>query len=152
HDPYFVDAHRFGATFGGLVAAPAFHRRALGLGERAAAQQTRAFARALLFSLRVSAVRALAAHDLPAVLGSFDEWTARVAGAPLPRAFAGAWPRWHDDEAARFYGAIDAVSFTRELVERFDEDWFRNPRAFEALSARALTPASETAFAEDAER
>lgn len=150
-DPHFVDAHRVAATFGALVAAPAFHRRVLGLGERAAAQQTRTFARALLFTLRVDALRALAAHDARAFVDAWDEWTARAMGAPLPRALAGAWPRRRDDEAARFYGAIAALDFTGDLVERFDEDWFRNPRAFEALRARGAMPASATAFTEGAE-
>jgi hypothetical protein len=69
--------------------------------------------------------------------------TARVLGAPLPPALCGAWPMAQGDEAARVVGLVTAPSLARDLVDRFDEDWFANPRAVQVGRALASGPAHE---------
>jgi hypothetical protein len=138
-DPWFVPAHRFGAVFGALPASRAFQRRALGNVARIAEGQARVVARSLLLAARLDAVRLLA----PIARDRFEELTARVFGAPLPSPLAGAWPRRRDDESARFVGLVTAVDLHRELVDRFDDDWFANPRAVLHLRAVGSGPAFE---------
>ena len=65
--------------------------------------------------------------------GLFEETSYRIFRAPLDERFAGAWPIPEDDDLARFVAALRAPSLAHELVERFDEDWFVNPHAFEHL-------------------
>jgi hypothetical protein len=143
-EPFFVDAHRLGATFGALTVSTSFHRRSLGAGAATAQDQARVFARTALLSLRWRALRALAALRRDEVIDRWEELGERLLGAPLARSLAGAWPAPEDDEAARFFGAVTAFTLTRELTERFDEDWFKNPRAFESLRMRAVLPADAT--------
>ncbi|WP_394825292.1 hypothetical protein [Pendulispora albinea] len=137
-DPHFVDKYRMGALMASLGASPVFQRRALGLGRDAALQQARALGTTLLFSLRLDAARVLLGGADDAV---WDEITSRLFGVPAPRALAGVWPECRDDEGARLVGAATARPLAQSLVERFDEDWFRNPRASETLRARTLYPA-----------
>jgi hypothetical protein len=139
-DPWFVGAHRFGAVFGALPASAAFQRRALGNVARVAEGQARVVARTALLAARLDAARVLLAS---APRDRFEELTARLYGAPLPAALGGAWPRSRDDEAARFVGLVTAADLARELVDRFDEDWFANPRAVLHLRAIASAPAFE---------
>ncbi len=140
-DPEPVDAYRVGGAFAALGAASAFHRRALGLGARVAAGQARSLGATLLFELRKRAVAWLLARD--ASRGTFEELTTELFGAPLPATLAGAWPFPEDDVASRLLGAADAAPLEAELRERYDEDWFRNPRAFAELRARASLPLYE---------
>ncbi len=139
--PNFVDAHRFAAVFAALSASDAFQRRALGNTARIAAAQTRALWRTLLFDVRLSCVRVLVARDED----RFEELTTELCGTPMPNALAGAWPIARDDEAARALATLTWLPLARDLVERFDVDWFRNPRAAIYLRARASGPAWESA-------
>ena len=137
-DPHFVDVYRTGALTASLAASPIFQRRALGLGKDSALLQARILGKTLLFTLRLTAARVLLAGADGAI---WDDVTARLFGAPAPRALAGAWPESRVDEGARLVGAGTVLPWTRSLVDEFDEDWFSNPRAFEALRARTLYPA-----------
>ncbi|WP_394845827.1 hypothetical protein LZC95_53465 [Pendulispora brunnea] len=139
-DPHFVDAHRTGALTASLAASPVFQRRALGLGKDAALLQARTLGKTLLFTLRLSAARVLLGAAR-ADAAAWDDVTARLFGAPAARSLAGAWPESRDDEGARFVGVATVLPWARSLVDEFDEDWFFNPRAFEALRARTLYPA-----------
>jgi hypothetical protein len=102
-----------------------------------------------------------AMHQVASVFGALPAWRAfqkrvlgngarvsanqaRVLARTLPSALAGAWPPAHDDAPARLLGLITAAALQRELVDRFDEDWFANPRA--ALHLRAI--GSGPAYAE----
>jgi hypothetical protein len=71
----------------------------------------------------------------------FEELAVRVFGAPMPRGLAGAWPAPDPAEPSRLLGAITAHAFTTTLRDRFDEDWFLNPRAGAHLAAIAAAPA-----------
>ncbi|HEY4117967.1 MAG TPA: hypothetical protein VGM56_08930 [Byssovorax sp.] len=135
--PFDVHRARRVALFAGLAAEPAFHVRALGLGKARAMDQARKVARALAVSLRLDASRALlrGAFELAprAADQAFEEHNERALGAPIPASLAGVFPRVSPDDAARFVGQVLAARDRRELVERFDEDWFRSPHAARAL-------------------
>jgi hypothetical protein len=140
------------ALFAGLAAEPAFGRRVLGLGRVAAREQARKIARALVASLRVEALRPL----LWAALGEgprraiqiADEETAAALGAPLPPTLLGALPAVGRGSARAFAALVLGAADLERMRETFDEDWFENPKAHEALrdehqqiaSSRKVTP------------
>jgi hypothetical protein len=140
-DPYPVHAHRFAAAFAVAVAEPSFQRRMLGLSARVAAAQSRSLRRSLLFAVRVQAARFLLAARETVDTTLFEELGMRLFGAPLPAALAGAWPEPRVDEPARLLAILHAESFTRTIVDRFDEDWYANPRAGAWLAQIAAAPA-----------
>lgn len=164
HPPFDLRRARRAALFGGLVADPVFCARALGLGQGRALDQARTTARAMLLSLRLVAAQVAFVHGTPdgsghvLLLGAgaradrFEEQTARALGAPLPGALAGVIPALEPDAAVRLLGALLAARDRRALVERFDEDWFRNPRAAEAIRGEdSGAPASPRTNAADLE-
>jgi hypothetical protein len=135
--PFDVRVARRSALFGGLLADPLFGVRALGLGKDRAKTQAREIARAELQQLRIDAarVRLRGALLLPgnARKERFEEETARALGAPLPSSLAGVIPKLGPEDPSRLFGALLSALDRRRLIDRFDEDWFRNPRAAEAL-------------------
>jgi hypothetical protein len=145
-DPFPVDAHRFGLVFAALPASEAFQRRCLGNVTRVAQSQARLLAEGVLFAVRAIAVRAVLVDEMePAAPDFFEHVTASLFGAPLPRGLAGAWPRAAFDEWTRVLALVTAAPLAEELVDRFDEDWFLNPRAVPYLRARASAPARDPA-------
>ena len=143
-EPAFVGAHRFAFVFGSLASSADFHRVALHTGRRVALGQARALARTALVDARVHAARFLLTDETSfARRDLFEELTARVFGAPLPTALAGAWPAPREDEAARLLALVTALPLLRDLVDRFDSDWFANPRALPHLRAIGAVPARE---------
>ncbi|WP_437278968.1 hypothetical protein WME90_48495 [Sorangium sp. So ce375] len=161
HAPFDLRQARRAALFGGLVADPVFCARALGLGRGRALDQARATARSLVLSLRLDAATVSLVFGAGVDGGGhvllrasrdrsdrFEETTARALGAPIPGALAGVVPALDPGAAVRLAGALLAARDRRSLIERFDEDWFRNPRAAESLrdedgATRAPTRASE---------
>jgi hypothetical protein len=139
-DPYPRDAFRFGAVLALAVADPLFQKKKLGLGARAAEPQARALRETLLFEARMHAMRFLLAVPVEIDAGVFEELTARVFGAPLPRALRHAWPEPRICELARLDAVLLAHEFARDLVERFDEDWFANPKTGAHLAGIAAGP------------
>ena len=151
-DPQPVSAHRFAFVFASLAASPEFHRVALGIGRRSAFAQARALARTAFLGMRLGAARILLAGGSGRALAPpelFEEMTSRVLGAPMPAELAAAWPPPRDDEQARFAALVTARPLAVGLVERFDVDWFRNPRAMPHLRALAAVPAHEPELAID---
>ncbi len=138
-EPAFVAAHRLGFVLGSLAADRTFQSRALRVGSRAAAAQARVLARTALFEARLLAVRLLLGDEAAfAPRDLFDELTARMFGRSLDRRFAGAWPAARDDEPARWIAALETVRAADGLRERFDIDWYRNPRAWRELRGATL--------------
>lgn len=139
-DPYPISAHRFGFAFAAALVEPTFQRKTLGLPARLAASQCRALGTTMLLSARTLAMRFLLGdeHTDP---GTFEELGVRVFGAPLPPSMRDAWPEPRIDEEARFVALLTADAFVRDLRSRFDEDWFRNPRAGVHLASIASGPA-----------
>jgi hypothetical protein len=144
-----------GALFGALPSRPAFHRRALGLGAGDARDEARKFLKSQLFFLRRAAVRAQlealpagarAAHDLLAEAlaplavpsGSHPELLLLATGER-----AVGLPSSAD---AALQALLGAERLEAELVDLFDEDWFRNPRVAPFFLA-ALHDAEDSVFA-----
>ncbi|MFO0549339.1 MAG: hypothetical protein U0271_13180 [Polyangiaceae bacterium] len=123
--------------FGALVLTPTFHQRKLGLGRERARRQAAAAARAALVASRWAAISAVS-HDLLAGAHGrrdFEDFTARALGRGLPGSLLGVLPRHREDAPARFTGWVEGLLDARAMRDRFDEDWFDNPRAIEALRA-----------------
>jgi hypothetical protein len=140
-EPEFTAMHRFGYVFGALPASAAFQRRVLGNVARVADTQARVLLRTGLLTARFEAARFLLGLD-PAP-DRFEELTFRLFGAPLPRALAGAWPARREHGRALLTGLLTAHALADELVQRFDVDWFANPRAILHVRAIASGPARE---------
>jgi hypothetical protein len=132
HDPLVF---RRAALFATLVLEPAFHRRKLGLSRPAARQQVRSLGRAFAAWVRDAAFRC----HLPALARSntraadFAELTERVFGRASRRGWFGRVPRVELEAGHRLAGLLGSTHDRRRLRERFDEDWFDNPRALEEL-------------------
>ncbi len=142
--PAFVGAHRLAFTSAALAADPAWQSRVLGVGRRAAAAQARVLARTALLDARLHAARILLGDDAdPAARDRFEEVGARLFGAELDARLTGAWPAARHDEPARWLALVQAPSFAGELRDRFDADWYRNPRAWAHLRSSAAAMAEE---------
>ncbi len=143
-DPFFTSAHRFARVCAALPSSAAFQRRALGNVARVADAQSRTLLRTTLLDARLAAARFLLTDEAAADRGGlFEDLSARLYGAPMPAALAGAWPSARADEPSRFLAVLGAPSLAHELEDRFDEDWFRNPRAAFHLRAIASAPARD---------
>ncbi len=139
-DPYGLPRRSAGALFAGLWLSPAFLTRALGLGRAQQREFLRVISGSLLLATRVAALRVLLAQaalaGARAARDAFERFTPEVAGQ-VPAAAEGALWRPPLDAEARFLGLLVAAHREAELREEHDEDWFRNPRAAEALRDEA---------------
>jgi hypothetical protein len=145
-DPYPNEAHMFGGALAIAVTDRVFARRRLGLPARQADAHERTLARVLFLTLRTSA--AVLALGVPAQPETswIEELGARVFGAPLAGEVGAAWANGgfsgasRVDAPARFVGAVRAFGLVQRLKERFDEDWFDNPRASAHLASIGVGP------------
>ena len=140
-DPYPVPAHRFGYAIASVVAEPAFQRRALDLPARTATAQARVLRTTMFLHARTAAARVVLSADETSSASTFEEMTSRVFGAPLPASMRDAWPDPRPGEPAQLLGLLSTQAFLRDLVHRYDEDWFRNPKAGKHLTSLACGPA-----------
>jgi len=140
-DPYPVPAHRFGNAIAHVVAEPAFQRRALDLPSRTASAQARVLRTTMFLHARVVAARVMLSADETPPASLFEEITSRVFGAPLPASMRHAWPEPRAGEPAQLLGLLGTPAFLRDLVRRYDDDWFRNPKAGKHLTSLACGPA-----------
>lgn len=140
-DPYPAAAFRFGFALASVVAGQTFQRRALELPARIAMSQARILGTTMFLRARTVAARALLASEERPAATTFEEITSRIFGAPLPASMCGAWPEPDVAEPARLVGMLGTRAFVRDLVERYDEDWFRNPKAGLHLVSLACGPA-----------
>lgn len=159
--PFDLRVSRRAALFSALPADAVFLAKTLHLGRDRARNQARKIARALLLSVRAAAVRVLL-QDVPrleakARAHAWEEQTARAFGDALPGSLAGVMPRLSPSDGCDFLGILASAADRARLIERFDEDWFRNPHAAHALReeqetlqmpARAAQGDMETALAE----
>lgn len=141
HDPYPVPAFRFGFALASVVAEPSFQSRVLDLPSRLAVSQGRVLRTTMLLHARTLAVRTLLASEERVEGARFEELGVRLFGAPLPSSMRDAWPDPRPAEAARLLGLLGTHAFVRSLVDRFDDDWFRNPKAGAHLTSMACGPA-----------
>jgi hypothetical protein len=156
-EPGFVAAHRFGCLFGVLGADAEFHVRVLGLGRPTARSQARILARTALLEARLQAARLVLGDDHAfAPTDLYSELTVRLFGSPLDPRLRGAWPTPREDEPARFIAMLQTPELRQTLRERFDVDWFHNPRAWghlhEESSGVAREAVDQAAFATAADR
>ena len=141
HEPGERAARRLGFVLGALVADPAWQTRALGVVRRTALAQSRVLGRTLLLEARLQAARVLLADEAdPSPRDLVDELIPRVFGAPLDARLRGAWPVARDDEPSRLVALIESRAAADGLRDRFDVDWFRNPRAWTSLRGEAASP------------
>lgn len=140
-DPYPVPAHRFGFAIASVVAEPAFQRRALDLSARVALAQSRVLRTTMFLRARTIAARAVLSADETTSASLFEEITSRVFGAPLPASMRDAWPEPRVEGPAQLLGMLGTQAFLRDLVQRYDDDWFRNPKAGKHLTSLACGPA-----------
>lgn len=141
HEPGARSSYQLGGVFASLAFDPEWQVRALGVGRRTAEAQARVLRRTALIHARLQAARLLLGDDADfAPRDRFDELAARVLGGGLDARLRGAWPAARDDEPARFVAMLEAHALAQELRDRFDVDWFRNPRAFRHLRAVGSLP------------
>jgi hypothetical protein len=151
HDPGARASHRLGFVFAALPVDADWQTRALGVGRRAAEAQARVMGRTALLHVRLSAARLLLGDETDlAPRERFQELGPRVLGASLDPELRGAWPAARDDEAARFVALLEAYELSTHLRDRFDADWYRNPRAWTHLrvtsSLASREPVEEAAL------
>ncbi|MBL9022401.1 MAG: hypothetical protein JNL21_09375 [Myxococcales bacterium] len=134
-DPYDLLEARRGALFASLVLEPKLHQKRLGLGSARAREQARAIARSSVVWVRIAALRALVADALAkgSAAEVFPELAERCLGRSLPRDLAGVFPLTGPRSALDLAAVFAAVRDRATYREAFDEDWFENPRAHEAL-------------------
>ncbi len=137
HQPHDVRALAFGEAFAQLVTTPAFHSRARGLAHSKAELAARRLGTTRLLERRHLALRVALAPDLHRGRRRFVEAFADRAGAAIggetPRELAsllggpGVLGPAEDAARVRSFAAGDALA--QELREKFDVDWWRNPKA-----------------------
>jgi len=142
-DPYPAPAHRLGLVLASAIAEPGFQRRSLELPTRTALAQSRVLREVLFASLRTTAARTLLLGEEHVDAALFEEVTSRVFGAPLPDSMRDAWPDPASPEPTRFVALLGARALVSSLVARFDDDWYRNPRAGVHLTSLACGPAAD---------
>jgi hypothetical protein len=134
-DPAFV--RMSGATIASVLEEASWHRRVLRSSSKVSAESAQAFALRHLLELRLAAARFLSARELfrhgptNAVREGFRERMSAAAG--MDYGFVG----WLDVDvielAAELRGRAWAAHLGEQLVENFDEDYWRNPRTGEFL-------------------
>ncbi len=141
HLPHGLARASAGALVAGLWLHPPFLTRAPGLGRAEAERARRALARAALCAFRLAAARLLVRPaalrgEREAAREAFRDAVGRALGREVPAALAFALPRLHLCDPARFLAFGEAARASTRLVEAYDDDWFRNPRALHALRDR----------------
>jgi hypothetical protein len=145
-DPYPTEAYVFASALGASVAERVFARRKLGLTARGADVHVRELSRTLFMRLRTIAAELVAGVPPSTRTDELEELTSRLFGVALPPPLAEAWSYGgfggtsRVDAPARFLGALRSQAFVRDLVNRFDEDWFDNPRAAGHLANVSVGP------------
>jgi len=153
HDPWNLEGHRLGALVSSLPLNESWQRRVLGLSKDRAKLQVRELARGVLLLSRglclKLGLRAAAVQSSKALEGAFAESMGQLFGFTLPACFAGILPRIRRSDAQHLVGIWLGLSEHEQLIQTFDEDWYRNPRAIETLrgqsseiSRSALNPES----------
>jgi hypothetical protein len=133
HDATGTHPLRRGALFALLLADRTFSRRALGFSRESARAVARSVAGALLASVRIDAARTAAPTDLADAME-------QALVAPYPRELAALVPRPRSDAGVRVIALALAADDERRLIDHFDEDWWRSPRALVHLRERDAAP------------
>jgi hypothetical protein len=151
-DPDDLLGHEVAHVFLWWSTSQPFQQRVLGLSPSAAQEQSRHLRVALLAHVRLAAARLLLAQAAlrgqQALAEAYPEVTTSLLGEPLPEtsALVRFQVRW--DEGARFAALLGSLADVASFIDRYDEDWFRNPRFQEELRARLMLPAGRTCSAD----
>jgi len=144
-DVFDLQRSALAALLGALPLSPSFALRRLGVGPSRVRDQQRLLARAVLVDLRVAAFRVLLRELLQSgkrlLSRELPELSDGALGFELPESVAGVFIRVRPRDNQRFAGALLAASRHETLLQRHDEDWFRNPRAIAELRAELGEPA-----------
>jgi hypothetical protein len=135
HDP--TDAHplRRGALFASLLGDPVYLRKQLGFSRDASEKAARSLAVTFLAEARLAATRSLADFALSSGT-QIQELVEHALFSRVPTALSGVLPRPCRSAALRLAAILLAADDREALRARFDDDWFRNPRALFALRER----------------
>ncbi|MBM4376692.1 MAG: hypothetical protein FJ095_16540 [Deltaproteobacteria bacterium] len=153
--------HARRALFSSVVGEVSFAERVLGLSRVRAREHRRAFARGIALSLRFDALRVLSGAALTSGVSRgrevFLEVSHRVLARDVPGSLLAVLPTLRPGDGAALTGALLAGAQRRELIERHDEDWYRNPRAHAELRAedegvRTVDPIAEETLAGEVSR
>lgn len=129
--PEHLAAHRTGLLVASALASRVFHSRALDCGDRVARAQARAIALVALLAARTDASR----------VSTFEP--ARRAELLIvgtaPNDVAAVLLRRRADASARWSAWLALPSDLAAAVERYDEDYFRNPRFWLEVAVRAAS-------------
>lgn len=148
NDPADLHPQRRGALFASLLAEPVFLQRAMGLSRDEARAAKRVVARSILGSLRFEAARTLSG-DARTPAGDVEDLLSRASFVEWPRPLAHVLPRASFLAPVRLIAAISAAEDRLAMIQRFDEDWFRNPHALRHLREEDGTLAPRALDAED---
>jgi hypothetical protein len=135
--PHDRRAYVLGEAFMALAATPVFHARARGLARTKAESSARRLTTTRLLERRHRALRVRLAIELEkgrrSFLDAFESLASDAIGGETPRAlaaFLGApGPLGPAEDSARFQAFFEGDALAKALVERFDDDWWRNPKA-----------------------
>jgi len=143
-DPYRLRSSSFGFLFATLPLHASFVRRVLAVGAPRIRDHLRGTARTVLLATRLAAARVLlrgpALAGTSALREAYPEILRRASGVALPGHLAGVLVQLDVEDAARFMGWLAGAARRQREIEEHDEDWFRNPRAAEALRDEADLP------------
>lgn len=139
--PHRLEEHLLGALFASIFRTDPFLGSGLGLARRERERAARQLATVALHDLLR---RALATALLPALLDdrprdaetTWEELARWVMGTPVAPRLVAVLPRVEGDAPTRLAALGLGAALADELRERFDEDFFRNPRAVEELRHR----------------
>lgn len=148
HDPWNLSEHRLGFLLASLTTNDDWQQRVLGLRKDRARAQARALSLTLLQASREHCLRlrlrGSAIRSTDALRSTFAEQTSSVFGFEFPNEFAGQLPRIRDDDAQRLLGLWHGLADHARLIQIYDVDWYRNPRAIQALLGQFGELASPT--------
>lgn len=157
-DPYPIEALGLGDALALAVASRVFAKRKLGSPMRAADAHARSLGRVLFHELRVKAAMVILGGQESRDDAQLEEMTARIFGAPLDRLLAAAWSHGgfastysEAPPPAQLLGALRGYELARLFLDRFDEDWFDNPKAGAHIAAISAGPVWTSPIAEPRE-
>jgi hypothetical protein len=127
--PEHFAAHRTARLVASSLASPAFHVRALGCGERVARGQARSLALVALLAARSDAARVSTLEP--------REKEELLFFASKPGDLAAVVPHPEPDAPARWRAWLALAGDLARVIERHDEDYFRNPRFWSEIAVRA---------------
>jgi hypothetical protein len=142
-DPMGLRRAEFGSLLSLLLLNPAFAARRLGVDRVRASDYLRVMSRVALVAVRTAVARTALALggrvDLRAYRQAFELVVPRATGCELRPSLAGV-VLVKEDAAHDFAALLAAVARGHDLIEKQDQDWFRNPRVVEELRAELEAP------------